>query len=210
MSIGTLPNVNFMKMNRDVKQGTSVCSHTARLKNNQAKSPKKSFNPQRKERRQGCCRCCESCATVGLCLARLRAIRTSEKREVSGKHEAELDLNSAELETMRISKSPTTVTANGEVRTGEEATVHAKEVDLFVTAMLLGETPAVLSLGKLCEDHVAYLPLDQWSKTTSHQKWQEHPMQHSELRTIRCPWPVDEFLYFRLHMLLRDLHRKIL
>ena len=63
------------------------------------------------------------------------------------------DLNSAELETMRTSKSPTTVmTANGEVQTREEATVDAKELDLFVKVMLLEETPAVLSLGKLCED----------------------------------------------------------
>ena len=63
------------------------------------------------------------------------------------------DLNSAELETMRISKNPTTVmTANGEVRTREEATVYVKELDLFVTVMLLVETPAVLSLGKLCEE----------------------------------------------------------
>ena len=64
------------------------------------------------------------------------------------------DLHSAELETMRTSRSPTTVlTANGEVQTREEATVHVKELDLFVTVMLLEETPAVLSLGKLCEDH---------------------------------------------------------
>ena len=40
------------------------------------------------------------------------------------------DLNSAELETVRISKSPTTVmTANGEVQTREEATVYVREVD---------------------------------------------------------------------------------
>ena len=64
------------------------------------------------------------------------------------------DLNSAELETMRISRNPTTVmTANGEVQTREEATVYVKELDLFVTVMLLEETAAVLSLGKLCEDH---------------------------------------------------------
>ena len=37
------------------------------------------------------------------------------------------DLHSAELETMRTSRSPTTVmTANGEVRTREEATVYVK------------------------------------------------------------------------------------
>ena len=55
---------------------------------------------------------------------------------------------------MRTSRSPTTVmTANGEVQTREEATENAKQLDLFVTVMLLEETPAVLSLGKLCEDH---------------------------------------------------------
>ena len=64
------------------------------------------------------------------------------------------DLNSAELETMRTSRSPTTVmTTNGEVQTREEATENVKELDLFETVMLLEETPAVLSLGKLCEDH---------------------------------------------------------
>ena len=64
------------------------------------------------------------------------------------------ELNSAELETMKISKNPTTVmTANGEVPTKEEATVYVKALDLFVTVMLLEATPAGLSLGKLCEDH---------------------------------------------------------
>ena len=64
------------------------------------------------------------------------------------------DLNSAELETTRTSRSLTTVmTANGEVQTREEATVYGKELDVFVTVMLLEETLAVLFLGKLCEDH---------------------------------------------------------
>ena len=64
------------------------------------------------------------------------------------------DLNSAELGTMRTSRSPTTVmTAYGEVQTREEATVYVKELDLFVTVMLLEETPADHSLGKLCEDY---------------------------------------------------------
>ena len=67
---------------------------------------------------------------------------------------SKIDMNSAELETMRTSRSPTTVmTANGEVQTREEATEDVKQLDLFVKVMLLEETPAVLSLGKLCEDH---------------------------------------------------------
>ena len=58
------------------------------------------------------------------------------------------DLNSAELEIMRTSRSPTTVmTANGEVQTREEATVYVKQLDVFVKGMFLEETPAVLSLG---------------------------------------------------------------
>ena len=39
------------------------------------------------------------------------------------------------------------------MQTKEEATVYVRELDLFVTVMLLEDTPAVLSLGKLCEDH---------------------------------------------------------
>ena len=64
------------------------------------------------------------------------------------------DLDSAELENMRTSRSLTTgMTANGEVQTTGEATAYVKELDLFVTVMLLEVTPAVLPLGKLCEDH---------------------------------------------------------
>ena len=71
------------------------------------------------------------------------------KGQVSGK-----DLNSAELDTVKVSESPmTVVTANGEVLTKEEATVYVKQLDLLVTVKLLEDTPAVLSLGKLCEDH---------------------------------------------------------
>ena len=64
------------------------------------------------------------------------------------------DFHSAELETMRTSRSPTTVmTANGEVQTREEATMYVKKMELFMTVVHLEETPAVLSLAKLCEDH---------------------------------------------------------
>ena len=67
---------------------------------------------------------------------------------------SEKDHSPAELETMRTSRSPTTVmTADGEVRTREEATGCVKQLDFFVKVMLLEETPAVLSMGKLCQDH---------------------------------------------------------
>ena len=64
------------------------------------------------------------------------------------------DLNSAELETVTTSRSSTTVfTVNGEVQTHEEATVYVKELDKFLTMKVLEDTPAVLSLGKLCNEH---------------------------------------------------------
>ena len=64
------------------------------------------------------------------------------------------DLSSTELETVTTSRSPTTVfTANGEVQTNEEATVYVKEFDIFLTMKVLENTPAVLSLGKLCDEN---------------------------------------------------------
>ena len=64
------------------------------------------------------------------------------------------DLNSAEMDTLTKSCSPTTViTANGEVQTHEETTVYVKELDIFLTMKVLQYTPAVLSLGKLCDEH---------------------------------------------------------
>ena len=50
--------------------------------------------------------------------------------------------------------SPTIViTANGEVQTHEEATVYVKELDIFLTMKVLENTPAVLLLGKLCDEN---------------------------------------------------------
>ena len=51
------------------------------------------------------------------------------------------DLNSSEMDTLTTSRSPTTViTANGDVQTHEDMKV-------------LEDTPAILSLGKLCDEH---------------------------------------------------------
>ena len=92
--------------------------------------------------------------TPGCVNKRARGKRVCDRFQSEYAYGQQADLNSAELETMRTSRNPTTVmTANGEVQTSEEATVHVKELDLFVTVMLFEETPAVLSLGKLCEDH---------------------------------------------------------
>ena len=49
------------------------------------------------------------------------------------------------MDILTKSCSPTTViTANGEVQTHEEAIVYVKELDIFLTMKVLGNTPAVL------------------------------------------------------------------
>ena len=64
------------------------------------------------------------------------------------------DLSDAEMDTLTKSCSPTIViTANGEVQTHEEATVYVKEFCIFLTMKVLEDTPAVLSLGKLCDEN---------------------------------------------------------
>ena len=100
------------------------------------------------------------------------------------------DLNSAEMDTLTKSCSPTIViTANGEVQTHEEATVYVKELDIFLTMRVLENTPAVLSLGKLCDENGYY----QRSKTTSHWKRDSNTVQHGELCSDRGSWLVSEF-----------------
>ena len=39
------------------------------------------------------------------------------------------------------------------MQTREEATVYVKELDIFLTMKVLENTPAVLSLGKLCDEN---------------------------------------------------------
>ena len=88
------------------------------------------------------------------------------------------DLNSEELETIRVSRNPTTViTANGEVQPNEETTVYFYDLDLSVTVHILDDTPAVLSLGKLFEEHgYSY----EWA---SGQK--PHPIKHVRKYTMQ-------------------------
>ena len=64
------------------------------------------------------------------------------------------DLSDAEMDTLTKSYSPTIViTANGEVQTHEETTVYVKDLDIFLTMKIIENTPAVLSLGKLCDEN---------------------------------------------------------
>ena len=88
------------------------------------------------------------------------------------------DWSSDELDTLRRSRSPTVVlTAGGELQTNEEAQVFVHDLNLFVTVQILQETPAVLSLGKLCED----------------QRREDNCLQNGQLRTSCCSMVISQF-----------------
>ena len=64
------------------------------------------------------------------------------------------DLSSEEMETLRSSRSPTTVVAaNREAQTNEEAQQYVHDLGLFATVQILDDTATVLLFGKLCEEH---------------------------------------------------------
>ena len=64
------------------------------------------------------------------------------------------DLSDVEMDTLTKSCIPTIViTANGEVQTHEEATVYVKELNVFLAMKVIENTPAVLSLGKHCDEN---------------------------------------------------------
>ena len=88
-------------------------------------------------------------------------------------------LNAAELETIRVSRDPTTdITTSDEMQTNGETTVYVHDLGLFVTVQIREDTPAVLSLGKLCEDHGYACSWFSGQKPHLLQKRQENTMQH--------------------------------
>ena len=94
---------------------------------------------------------------------------------------------------MTTSKSPTTVkTANGEVQTNEEATVYVKELGIFLTMKVLKDTPEVLSLGNLCDEHGYSHEWINGKKTTSHKTWYSNRVQYGKLRSDRGSWFINE------------------
>ena len=65
-----------------------------------------------------------------------------------------------------------------EVQTREEATVYVKELDLFVTVMLLDENTRSYFCSEAQRGSWVDLSLDRRSKTTSNQKGQENCLQY--------------------------------
>ena len=116
------------------------------------------------------------------------------------------DLYSAKSETMRTWCNPTTVmTANGELLAKEEETENIREFDSFVTVTLLENTPAVLSLGKLCEEFGSSY---HWA---SGQKPHLIKKARKFIATHQIMYPSSYLVYQRVlvpHLLLLHLHRR--
>ena len=101
---------------------------------------------------------------------------------------SKMGLSPEELETVKVSRRPTTViTANGSINATEEVTVFLKDLDMFVTVQLLEDTPAVLSLGKLCEENSFHMS-GKKVKTPILSKITKSTLQMRQLRAHRRPW----------------------
>ena len=99
------------------------------------------------------------------------------------------DINSAELEIVRVSKSPTTVVAaNGR-------STNKKESD-SVIGFIRDSKASRLYTGcsltrKTLPRSRIFQRVEHWPETTTHQRWQTDKMQHGELRADRGPWFMD-------------------
>ena len=110
------------------------------------------------------------------------------------------DLSDAEMDTLTKSCSPTIViTANGEVQTNEEATVHVNELGFFLTMNVLEDTPAVLSLGKLCDEHGYSYEWINGQKPHLIKYGIRIQRKNGKLRTNRGSWFISEFFLKLAH-----------
>ena len=112
------------------------------------------------------------------------------------------DLSDAEMDTLTKSCSPTIVlTANREVQTHEEATVYVKELNIFLTMKVLENTPAVLSLGKLCNENGYSYEWINGQKPHLIKNGIRIPMQYGKLRSYRgsrlVKFVLWIFIYFK-------------
>ena len=100
------------------------------------------------------------------------------------------DLSSGELDTLKRFRIPTTaVTANGVVQTNEEAQVYVHDLPV----QLLEDTPAVLSLGKLCKDHGYTYEWPSGREPRLTKKREAHLLQNRERRSFGSSRIIIEF-----------------
>ena len=135
-----------------------------------------------------------ACRKVGFPSA---SAREKEKREfvvdsgASVHMVSEKDLNSAELETMITSRSPTTVmTANGEVRTNKEATVQT--IGLFRHWHASSRNSRSAFIGETLRRTWVHVSLEKRSKSTSKMA-RELVAIYKKLCTICGSWNINGF-----------------
>ena len=81
------PECQFFQTESGCKAGDKCLFPHHKVEEQPSKKPQKGYDSHKRRESddKNAVANCENCITVGLCLARLRAIRTSEKREVSVK-----------------------------------------------------------------------------------------------------------------------------
>ena len=77
------------------------------------------------------------------------------------------------LLSRRPRSSTTVMIANGEVRTNEEATVHVKQLDLFVKVFASSRNSRSAFIGETLRRTWVHVSLEKRSESTSRQEWQE-------------------------------------
>ena len=130
--------------------------------------------------------------------------RLQEFREILVDDEVPERRDSHASSSHEVSLEPTTKRRRPTARCKPEATVYAKESELLVTVMLLEETPAVISLEKLCEDHgYTYHWTSGQKNHISPERSRELIAVYIELCAIRSSWFISEFFlelaYFNTH-----------
>ena len=193
--------------NRTKKMKSKMRKKRKKKKQKKVKERQKQKEKRKKEKKRNRANTiCSTSANFGF--GQLAEVELSEVELAEVEHPRRKDLNSPELEIVNVFERPTTgVAANGEVQTKAEATLYVKELYLILTVMMLEDTPAVLSLGKLREDQgYSY----HW---TSGQKQQ----LIKNGRRIQCntanyvPFFVPDYrqaLQAHLHLHLLHLHRR--
>ena len=191
VDIGILPSVTFTKQKRGAKLGVSVGSRIMRLMNNQTKSQRK---VQAKRERQGCILvssgrmgtpgCVHKRAGGKRVCGRFRryyAYGQQERPQLCwvGDHEESYDGDDGQRRGANKSRGHGICQRIGLIRLSYASWKYTGSS--FTREALRGSW--------------VYLPLDQRSKNTSHQKWQKDWLQYVKQCTICGSWFIDAFLY---------------
>ena len=168
--------------------GSKIQGKNARRNPETGAMQKMSFNSKKGEKRY-ILLSCRSVGNASTLFDRSRRARNRNRPRVSMQMLSKKDLSSDEMETLWRSRNPTTaVTARRVVQKNEEAQVCEHDLHLFVIVPLLEDAPAVLSLGKLCEEH-GYI--HEWAGGQKPHLTKDGKNISGRLRTTFLWWSLD-------------------